>query len=344
VANRINDGVTRVPLDASILGEFVEVARHLDDPLADSSAMAVWAVARAAGRRVKVVLSGDGGDELFGGYLTYVASAWQRRLQPLLPRAAWRALSRASSRVGVNDREKVSRSYKLHRFLRGMPLPAREAHFTWNGTWLPEQAAGLAADDRLRAAARRSLHEIGDGSKDDVTLHDLQITDIHEYLTNDILAKVDRATMAHGLESRAPLLNTGVAEFALGLPLDLRVRGSITKYLLRELCARHYGREHAYAPKKGFSIPVHPWLRHEGRSLMTGLLAPDRVAALGWLDAGAISRVVERHLAGAPFGWELWGLMVLVAWFEDRVHTPPAIGQLNTQPVMAAPAANTANG
>jgi asparagine synthase (glutamine-hydrolysing) len=344
VARRIGLGMTRVPLDASVLDEFLDVTRHLDDPLADSSAMAVWSVARGAGRRLKVVLSGDGGDELFGGYLTYAASAWHRRLRPLLPVTAWRLLSRASSYVRVNDREKVSRSYKLHRFLRGMPLPTQEAHFTWNGTWLPVQAAALAADDRLRASALRALRDVITSSTGGVTIHDLQLADVSEYLANDILVKVDRATMAHGLESRAPLLNTSVAEFALRLPLDLRIRGTATKVLLRELCARHYGHAHAYAPKQGFSIPVHTWLRHEGRALMTSLLARERVEAIGWLDAAAVSRIVGRHLAGAALGWELWGLMVLVAWFEERVARPPEFGDLSEVTAVTPPTATPVHG
>jgi asparagine synthase (glutamine-hydrolysing) len=339
VGKRIGVEVTRVPLDGGVLDEFLDVVRHLDDPLADSSAMAVWSVARAASRQLKVVLSGDGGDELFGGYLTYAASLWRQRVRPALPQDAWKALARLSSHVGTSRREKMTWRYKLHRFLRAMPLPPAEAHLTLNGTWLPQQVAALASDARLRAAAPLALSEMVGASQRTISLHDLQLTDIHEYLTNDILAKVDRATMAHGLESRAPLLNRAVAEFALTLPEPYRVTGATTKYLLRELCARHFGRAHAYAPKRGFSIPVHTWLRREGRGLMTGLLARDRVDALGCLDAAAVSRTVDRHLAGATYGWELWGLMVLVAWFEQRVASPPDFNALSEVP--AVPAAAT---
>jgi asparagine synthase (glutamine-hydrolysing) len=305
--------------------------------------MAVWTVARAAARDVKVVLSGDGGDELFGGYLTYVASTWHRRMRPWLPTAVWRGLAAASGRLGVNDRDKVSFSYKLQRFLRAMPLPTGEAHLTWNGTWLPADAAALAGNEALAAAARRALADMAASTAGDATVPALQLADAQEYLTNDILAKVDRATMAHGLESRTPLLNTGVAEFALSLPLDWRVKGGTTKRLLRELCARHYGRAHAYAPKQGFSIPIHRWLRREGRPLMTGLLDRDRVRALGLLDADAVADVVDRHLAGEALGWELWGLLVLVVWWEERVMRPPAIAHLPEVPLVL-PAAMPTHG
>jgi asparagine synthase (glutamine-hydrolysing) len=153
--------------------------------------------------------------------------------------------------------------------------------------------------------------------------------DIREYLPNDILSKVDRATMAHGLESRAPLLNPAVAELALTLPDRMRVRGRTTKVALRQLCARHFGKTHAYAPKQGFSIPIHSWLREHGRTLMTALLAPDRVNAIGLLDPNAVTTAMNRHLARErAYGWELWGLMVLVAWYEQRVSSPPGMFRL----------------
>ena len=326
VARKLDLDIVRVPLDAGALDEFLELTGHLDDPLADSSAIAVWSVGRAARERVKVVLSGDGGDELFGGYLTYRASHWHRRMRPWLPRAAWSAVARLGARLDVDDHVKVGAAYKLQRFLRALPLDTREAHFTWNGTWTPAEAEALAATPGLRSSAREALATLAaaHGLPRFPSTHQLQVADLSEYLANDILAKVDRATMAHGVESRAPLLNPRVAEFALALPERLRVSGGATKIALRRLCARHFGQAHAFAPKQGFSIPVHGWLRTGGRELMTNLLERDRVEALGVLDAGAVARVVQAHLSGErAYGWEIWGLMVLVAWFEQRIVSPP---------------------
>ena len=327
VARQLDIPLTRVGLDVGVLGEFLEVASHLDDPLADSSAMAVWTVARAAASHVKVVLSGDGGDELFGGYLTYPASHWHARLRPWLPDGVWRVAASASGHLPMNDRVKVGIDYKLHRFLRAMPLPTREAHFTWNGTWLPESAAALVRGDAARSAGATALRRLADAHNLERTpsVVSLQLADVREYLPNDILAKVDRATMAHGLESRAPLLNASVAELAIALPARLRVNGSRTKVLLRQLCERHFGHAHAAAPKQGFSLPIHRWLRTDGRALVTTLLSRERVDGVGMLDPDRVALVVEAHLGGhAPYGWELWGLMVLVAWYEQRVaSTPP---------------------
>ena len=345
VARTLGIDIVRVPLDAGALGEFLDLTSHLDDPLADSSAIAVWSVGRAARERVKVVLSGDGGDELFGGYLTYRASRWHRRLRPMLPRAAWSAVARLGSRLDVKDHVKVSAAYKLQRFLRALPLDTREAHFTWNGTWTPEEAVRLAATPSVRAAARDALGRMAAAHRLPrfPSTHELQIADLSEYLANDILAKVDRATMAHGVESRAPLLDPRVVEFALALPERLRVRGGATKVALRRLCARHFGQAHAFAPKQGFSIPVHGWLRAGGRELMTSLLNPDRVDALGVLDSAAVARVVQAHLSGErAYGWEIWGLMVLVAWYEQRIVAPPDVRRLpdatDLQPLSTAAA------
>jgi asparagine synthase (glutamine-hydrolysing) len=134
-----------------------------------------------------------------------------------------------------------------------------------------------------------------------------------------------------------------VAELALALPERLRIgAGGTTKVALRQLCARHFGERHAFAPKQGFSIPVHSWLRHQGKPLMTALLAPERVDALGLLDSAAVTRAVNSHLSGQrAYGWELWGLMVLVSWFEQRVSGPPDVRRLpepsDLRPVTFAP-------
>jgi asparagine synthase (glutamine-hydrolysing) len=339
VADRIGVDSVRVSLDASSLGEFLDVARHLDDPLADSSALAVWAVARAAASDLKVVLIGDGGDELFAGYLTYSLTRAHARLRPLLPGRAWQLMADTLRPAGLNGGEKLQFGQKLHRFLRAMPLPTREAHLTWNGTWLPEQAATLMNDGALRAAAQQALGDAAGATGDRPSLHDLQLADVRGYLANDILAKVDRMTMAHGIESRSPLLNSQLAEFALRLPEDARIRGGVTKFLLRELCARHFGHAHAYARKKGFSIPVHSWLREDGRPLLTGLLAHDRVKAAGVLDPAAVTAAVSQHLNGAPLGWEMWGLMILVAWIERHIHGAPDFRALPPVPEIDVPAA-----
>jgi asparagine synthase (glutamine-hydrolysing) len=325
VAKRIGVPIARVPVTShEILARFSDVAAHLDDPLADSSAIAVWAVSEAASREVKVVLSGDGADELFGGYLTYSSTEWHRRLTPTGTRPLWALAAHAADAL-------PARAVKLKRMLRAMPLDTREAHFAWNSAWTPSQVAGLVSGSATRAVAASALARVAAARlPPNPTMQDLQLADLSEYLPNDILAKVDRATMAHGLESRAPLLHGGVPELALTVPRHLRATGrSRTKILLRRLCERHFGSAHAYAPKRGFSIPMNDWLRSSGRALLKQGLDRDRVSAIGVLNATAVADAVHDHLTGRrELGAELWGLMTLIAWYEQRVIAPPRLDSL----------------
>lgn len=319
--------ITEVMLDASALERFTDLVAHADDPLADSSALAVWTLAAETAKHVKVVLAGDGGDELFGGYLTYPATLWHATVTAKLPMSMRRAMESAAGRLSVGD-GKVTTSYKLMRFLRAVTLPPGEAHFSWNGTWLPEEAASIAAASGVKAAARASLRWMAErhGLTGDISLAQLQRADVRDYLVNDILVKSDRMSMAHGLEVRAPFLDRDLAEFALRLPGRFKAgRRGPGKRILRELARRTYGAEMAASVKQGFSIPVHEWLRGPARGLVDDLLSPSSIAAIGVLDGTVIARAVADHQSRRrALGWELWGLMVLAAWHRQQIQRVPA--------------------
>jgi asparagine synthase (glutamine-hydrolysing) len=144
-----------------------------------------------------------------------------------------------------------------------------------------------------------------------------------DYLPNDILTKVDRMTMAHGLEARAPLLIPDVAEYALGLPAHLKLTAfGHPKRILRELVKQRLGPEVSQAKKQGFSIPVHRWLRGPLRPTLESLVNRRMLDDLGVLNTDAILREKDRHLSGkAQLGWELWGIMVLVEWYQQRMKS-----------------------
>ncbi len=327
VASRLGIPLTRVSLGQDAAPQFVRIVEHADDPLADSSALPVWTISREAARGNKVVLGGDGGDELFGGYLTYQASLLHSRLSRILPAPLRRLMAHTAPWLPTSE-GKVSRSYQAMRFARAAVLPTREAHFSWNGTWLPAQAAGLLRPEAARQAASGALAAVADrlGLPLHPNLDSLQKADIAEYLPNDILAKVDRMSMAHGLEVRAPFLQTAVADFALSLPAELRCAiAGRPKRLLRELARRTYGPEIADAPKRGFSIPIHAWLRGPLREVAEDLLSVVALRPIQELEPVAVRRVWEEHLAGRSHGWEVWGLMVLSAWHRARVETRPSV-------------------
>ena len=326
-AGHLGIPLTEVKLTADALRDFFAIVGHLDEPMADSSAVAVWTIAREAARHVKVVLSGDGGDELFGGYLTHRASLWHAATVARLPAPLRRAMAGLGRRLPTGE-SKVSATYKLMRFLRAAPLPTGHAHFSWNGTWLPAEAASLVDGTAAQAAAVDALAWMArrHGLDRDVTLGALQRADIGDYLANDILVKSDRMAMAHSLEVRAPFLESELAAFAVRLPGELKagLRGH-GKRVLRELSARTYGIDVARAKKQGFSIPIHAWLRGPARELAEDLLSARSVAQVAPLNAPAISRALDDHRRGRrSLGFELWGLMVLVAWHREHIQrTPP---------------------
>lgn len=321
VADRLGLRLERVPLGPSVLEDFLSVVAHADDPLADSSALAVWQLARATAKQFKVAVSGDGGDELFGGYLTYKATAVHRAITSRLglARPALRALA---PRVHASE-AKVSTTYKILRFLRAIELPPGEAHFTWNGAWMPDDAARLLAHEDARSYARTAVKDLAamHGLSARPTLGELQQVDATEYLPNDILVKVDRMTMAHSLESRAPLLNHHLAALALGAtPRFEQTIAHPPKRLLRTLADRKLGPRVSRAKKQGFSIPVHAWLRGPARDLVCDLLSPASLRTIDELDEKAVARVRDRLLVeGEPLGFEVWGLCVLVAWHRARI-------------------------
>ena len=327
VADRLGLPLESATLTPDALKDFLELVSHADDPLADSSALAVWTIARLAAKANKVVLGGDGGDELYGGYLTYGASKLHGGLISRMPGPLRSGLASIGRHLPTRD-GKVSLSERARRFLRAADLPTAEAHFTWNGTWLPEEAAALVQPGEARTLVRDALPGLArrTGLRPPIGVRRLQLVDVAEYLPNDILAKVDRMGMAHGLETRAPFLDHELASWSLRLPEHLAVgpRGEL-KALLRAAARRIFGPHIADRPKRGFSIPVHAWIRGPLSEVVRDLLAPRSVASLGVLDPKAVTAVVDDHLSGRRhLGFEIWGLAVLVAWHRMRVAHPPA--------------------
>jgi asparagine synthase (glutamine-hydrolysing) len=326
VARRLGLRLESATLSADALADFPRLVEHADDPLADSSALAVHTLARRAALGNKVVLGGDGGDELFGGYLTYAASLYHTRYVARLPWRVRRGLARLGRRLPTWD-GKVTSSYRARRFLRAADLPSAAAHFSWNGTWLPDEAAALLRPGPEREQVRRALPDLARraGLGPSCGLRQLQLADVVEYLPNDILVKMDRMSMAHGLETRAPFLEHELASWALTLPESLTVgpRGEL-KRLLRAAARRAFGPAIASRPKQGFSIPIHRWIAGPMAETVRDLLAPAAVERIGVLDAKRVAEVVEAHLSGrCHYGFEIWGLAVLAAWHQVRIESPP---------------------
>jgi len=307
--------------------------------MADSSGAAVSTLARSVSARHKVMVGGDGGDELFAGYVTYQATALHQKYIARLPGFVRSALAGVSGAVPRGS-GKVTTGYKLWRFLRAAPLPTLEAHYTWNGAWLPDEAARLAGTPDAASV----LYELANGHASDVPslLPTLQSMDAASYLPNDILAKVDTTTMAHGVECRSPLLMPEIASVAARIAPELRTdaqgRG---KRILRRFVRQHLGDDIADAPKEGFSIPVHDWIRTDGRVLAEETLCGSAAEALGILNAAEVRSALDAHISRkADYGFELWGMMTMMGWLASLSNNPSVdltdIRQVNLSEMGAA--------
>jgi len=299
-----------------------EFAYYNDEPDADAGALPLWYLSKMTKTKVTVALSGEGGDELFGGYLTYRANrlaALARRF----PSAAIR-LGLAAARLWPVSDDKISLEYMAKRFLEGCLLPPERAHVYWNGTFSDASKADLVnaplpdALDRLLAELRPRLAG-GDGVSPYLWF------DQKYYLPDDILMKVDRMSMAHAVEARPPLLDHRIVEFMASLPASFKIRGSRLKFLLKELMSDKLPASVLRRKKTGLDIPTHEWLRGPLKPLMLDALRGAAPEHARLFRPGAIDRCIDTHLARrANLGYHLWGLMILFLWMRKwRIQTEP---------------------
>ena len=291
-----------------------EIAYYSDEPSADAGALPVWYLARLTAQQVKATLSGEGADEIFGGYQTYLAdrySALARRAPAFLLRMA----AKCMNLLPVSD-EKIGLEYKLKRFLAGSLLPSDEAHFFWNGTFSRETRPRLAIENDSEPLSSVPAQLSGLPSRSDVVNRYLFI-DQHYYLPDDILYKCDRMSMAHALEVRPPFLDHRIVEFAGRLPSDLKIRGRKTKYILRELMRRKLPKAILNRRKEGLDIPAHEWLRGPLRTLLLDALSPASIRRAGIFAPDPMQALIGQHLdRKANLGYHLWGLLTLHLWMQ----------------------------
>src|SRR6476661_3342173 len=287
------------------------LAATFDEPFADSSALPTWLVSELAASSVKVAMSGEGGDELFGGYYTYVADL----LAPRVGRLA--TLARPLAEALPSSSEKVSLDYKAKRFARAASLPPLERHHAWKEIFSSAQRQALLATDRDGWDPLDLYRERYAETAGAEPLARLQDVDLGIYLVDDLLVKTDRASMAHSLELRVPFLDPAVAGVALALPTRHKVRGLAKKRLLRRALAPLLPREVVRGRKQGFSIPLAAWLRGPLEGFAREVLAPETLGRQGLLDPAAVSGVLDRHISGREdLSRQIWGLMALTLWFD----------------------------
>lgn len=291
-----------------------ELAYYSDEPGADAGAVPVWFLSQMTRKHVTVALSGEGADEIFGGYTTYLAdryARWMRRL----PGSMLRMGSALAAYLPVSD-DKIGFDYKAKRFLSGCQLPPDAAHPFWNGTFSDAEKRQLMAQNGhpsmtgfLRDRLRNAPHH---GS-----LNRYLWLDQNCYLADDILYKCDRVSMAHSLEVRPPFLDHRIVEFAARLPENLKIRGGQLKFVLRALMRDKLPPSIIQRKKEGFDIPAHDWLRTVLRPLLLDTLNEQSVKSSGLFRWPAIAELIRNHQERrANLGFHLWGLLVLFLWMR----------------------------
>jgi asparagine synthase (glutamine-hydrolysing) len=301
--------------DAALL--LPALAEAFDEPFADSSALPTYLVSQLAAEDVKVALSGEGGDELFGGYYTYVADLLALRAggvarvaRPLVER-----LPSSSARASFD--------YKAKRFVRAVHMPPLERHHAWKEIFSPEARAELTG--RRNGFDPVDLYRTRFAETEGADLlARLQDVDLGLYLVDDLLVKTDRASMAHSLEARVPYLDPVVTNLALALPTRHRVRGFRKKVLLRKAVAPLLPNQIVRGKKRGFSIPAAAWLRGELEPFARETLAPETLRRQGFFRPEAVTRVLDDHVAGKDdLSRQLWGLLAFTLWHERHVEREP---------------------
>jgi asparagine synthase (glutamine-hydrolysing) len=303
------------------------LAAAFDEPFADSSSIPTFLVSQLAAEHVKVVLSGEGGDELFGGYETYAADQLALRIGRLAAGLAPLVQRLPSSNA------RVSFEYRAKRFVRAAALPPLERHHGWKEIFSAEERAMLLAPgwraapgDPLDPWRARFAETAGAP-----LLARLQDVDLGIYLADDLLVKTDRMSMTHSLEARVPYLDPVVSELALSLPTSLKVRGLAKKRLLREAAATLIPKDIIRSRKRGFSIPAAAWLRGELEPLARELLAPARIRSQGYFEPSVVSALLDEHVARRQdHSRQLWGLISFSLWSEQATsvaRAPKAVVQ-----------------
>jgi asparagine synthase (glutamine-hydrolysing) len=295
------------------------LADAFDEPFADSSALPTYLVSQLAADHVKVALSGEGGDELFGGYYTYAADLLADRIGPLA-RLAAPLVERMPASGG-----RVSLEYRAKRFVRAAHLPPLERHHGWKEIFSVEARQALTG--RLSSFdpvdIYRERYRQTEGAE---RLARLQDVDFAVYLVDDLLVKTDRASMAHSLEARVPFLDPVVTNFAFALPRRQRVRGLSKKVLLRKAAEPLLPREVVHGRKRGFSIPAAAWLRGELEPFARETLSAGTLERQGFFRSQPVARLMDEHVARRQDNSRLlWGLLAFTLWYEHHVEQEPPL-------------------
>ena len=302
---------------------------HLDEPFGDFSIFPTYLVSKMARDYVTVALSGDGGDELFAGYDTYIANKAAQAYEKI-PGFARRSLIESVVHRMPPTQKKKGLINRSKRFIEGMQLPADLKHTRWMIFLQDAEKARLYSPEMRKALRdfdtfepiRRYFRRAGTADDLNAQLY----VDIKTYLVDDILVKVDRMSMATSLEARVPLLDHRFVELAATIPGHLKLNGKQTKYIFKKAMRQFLPPQILTRGKEGFSIPIKNWLKHELKDLMLDVLAPSRIKQEGFFNPDGVQKLIREHLNGKEnHSHRLWAMMVFGIWqdlYLERERMP----------------------
>ena len=308
-------------LSATTAGDLIsDIGSWLDEPLSDGSLIPTFLLSQFVRKHVTVALGGDGGDELFAGYPMYyghkVAGVYGS-----IPKFLRSGVIEPIVRMLPVSTKNMSFDYKAKRFVRAANFDTVERHHSWFGSFSLDEQRPLLTENVLANgsgdiyAGPRSLLDICDAIDE---IERMQYLDMNFYMAEDILTKVDRASMAVSLETRAPFLDPRVGQFAASLPLDYKLRGNKGKYILKKAVKDLLPKTILTRSKKGFGIPIAEWLKGRLNPLMHDLLDPTRLKDQGLFEPAYVQALIAEHERGiASHHKQLWTLLVFQLWYDN---------------------------
>ena len=300
-----------------------KLVEHYGEPYADSSAIPTYYVSKETSNFVTVALNGDGGDESFAGYERYAAMKIAQ-LYNRFPKLARKLLVETPINLMPISEIKRSRFRDAKRFLQAANLPKTERYFRWTTAFDHQTKIEICTEKFLQSVSNESsesiLEEWFQKSNGAGILDATLLTDQMTYLPNDLLVKVDIASMANSLEARSPLLDHEVIEFAASLPASIKMKGFQTKSLLKKVAARLVPKEVIYRRKMGFGMPLNHWLRGEMKDFLREILLSEKSLKRGIIKPEMLKRYVEEHIsAQSDHVHQLWTLLMLELWFQKFI-------------------------
>ncbi|MBA4125038.1 MAG: asparagine synthetase B, partial [Acidobacteria bacterium] len=298
----------------------LEIGTWLDEPMSDGSLLPTFLLSRFVRKYVTVALGGDGGDEIFAGYPMYFGHK-MARVYDQIPRFLRAGVIEPIVNNLPVSTKNLSFDYKAKRFVAASKYDVVTRHHSWFGSFSIDQQNDLLTKDILA----QTSNDIYKGAKDLLKITDapteieqMQFLDMNFYMAEDILTKVDRASMAVSLEVRAPFLDPRVAQFAASLPLEYKLKGNKGKYILKKAVEPLLPKSILQRPKKGFGIPIAEWLKGRLNPLMHDLLAPERLKNQGLFDEKFVQKLIKEHeTSTASHHKQLWTLLVFQLWFDN---------------------------